>query len=282
MKIIRNIEEMKNEIVKWKKTGGSIGLVPTMGFLHEGHESLIKRAVSENDHVVVYVFVNPLQFGPNEDFAAYPRDLDKDAELCTRNHADVLFTPDASELYYKDAVTYVNVEKLTEGLCGAKRPGHFQGVCTVLTKFFNIVKPDRAYFGEKDAQQLAVVKRMARDLNFDTEIVGCPIVREKDGLAKSSRNNYLSPEERVAALVLFRSLLHAKEYILSKDAATVQEVKNLMLLEIMKEPLARVDYIEIVDSENLKESPALKGKILVALAVFIGRTRLIDNLSLEL
>jgi len=282
MKIIKNIEEMKIQVNLWKKEDSSIGLVPTMGFLHEGHESLIKRAVSENEHVVVYVFVNPLQFGPKEDFAAYPRDLDKDSELCARNNADVLFAPEASELYDKDAATFVNVERLTEGLCGAKRPGHFQGVCTVLTKFFNIVKPDRAYFGEKDAQQLAVVKRMARDLNFDTQIIGCPIVREKDGLAKSSRNTYLSPEERTAALVLFRSLMHAKEYILSNDNVTVQEIKSLITMEIMKEPLARIDYVEIVEGENLKEAQEMRGPLLIALAVFIGRTRLIDNISIEI
>jgi len=282
MKIIKNIEEMKKEVSHWKKEGGSIGLVPTMGFLHEGHESLIKKAASENDHVVVYIFVNPLQFGPKEDFASYPRDLQRDSEICARNNAEVLFTPDASELYHKDAVTFVNVEKLTEGLCGAKRPGHFQGVCTVLTKFFNIVKPDRAYFGEKDAQQLAVVKRMARDLNFDTQIIGCPIVREKDGLAKSSRNTYLSAEERAAAIVLFRSLMHGKEYILSKDTVTVQEVKALITMEINKEPLARIDYVEIVNSENLQEAQEMKGKLLIALAVFIGRTRLIDNITMNI
>lgn len=282
MKIIRRIDEMKNEISQWKNEGSSIGLVPTMGFLHEGHESLIRRAVSENDRVVVYVYVNPLQFGPNEDFEAYPRDLEKDSELCRKNNVDVLFAPYTSELYHKDACTYVNVERLTDGLCGAKRPGHFRGICTVLTKFFNIVRPDRAYFGEKDAQQLVVVRRMVRDLNFDIEIVGCPIVREKDGLAKSSRNTYLSPKEREAAQVLFRSLIHAKEYILSSDEPTAHDVKALVTSELLNEPLAKIDYVEIVNSENLEPIETIKGKVLIALAVYIGKTRLIDNIAVEI
>jgi len=284
MKIITTVNELKIQISSWKNDGLSIGLVPTMGFLHEGHESLIKRAVSENDKVVVSIFVNPTQFGPNEDFESYPRDMDNDAALCRANSVSAVFAPAVSEMYRSDSCTFVDVSLISEPLCGRKRPGHFRGVCTVVSKLFNLTKADRAYFGEKDAQQLAVVTRMARDLNFDVEIKGCPIVREPDGLAKSSRNTYLNQKERAAALVLSRSLFHARDHIASLNGkkAKSKDVVDMITDEIMSEPLARIDYVEIVDSENLREADDLTGKILIALAVFIGKTRLIDNITMTL
>lgn len=284
MKIITTVNELKTQISSWKNDGLSIGLVPTMGFLHEGHESLIKRAVSENDKVVVSIFVNPTQFGPNEDFESYPRDMDNDAALCRANSVSAVFAPAVSEMYHSDSCTFVDVSLISEPLCGRKRPGHFRGVCTVVSKLFNLTKADRAYFGEKDAQQLAVVTRMARDLNFDVEIKGCPIVREPDGLAKSSRNTYLNEKERAAALVLSRSLFHARDYIVNLDGkkAKAKDVVDMITDEIMSEPIARIDYVEIVDSENLREADDLTGKILIALAVFIGKTRLIDNITMTL
>jgi pantoate--beta-alanine ligase len=278
MKILKIIDEVREITDKWKKEGNTIGLVPTMGFLHEGHESLIKKAVSGNDKVVVSIFVNPLQFGPNEDLATYPKNIERDSFLCDKNSVDLIFAPEASEMYYEDASTYVNVTKITEGLCGRKRPGHFQGVCTVVTKLFNIVKPDRAYFGEKDAQQLAVVKRIVRDLSFDIEVVGCPIIREAYGLAKSSRNSYLSKEERESALVLSRSLSNAEGQI-KKGLKDVDKIRDIIVTEIGNEPLASLDYVEIVDAENLEAAENLNRKILIAIAVYIGKTRLIDNIT---
>ena len=206
MKIVKTISEVRNSIKEWKKQGLSIGLVPTMGYLHEGHKSLIERAHKENDVVVVSDFVNPVQFGPNEDLATYPRDLERDAKLCEEAGAALLFNPEPDEMYFEDFHTYVNMESLSDELCGKTRPTHFRGVCTVVSKLFNIVTPDRAYFGQKDAQQLAIIRRMVRDLNFDIEIVGCPIIREKDGLAKSSRNTYLNEEERKAGLILSKAV----------------------------------------------------------------------------
>lgn len=279
MKIAKTIDEVRKITGEWRKQGLSIGLVPTMGYLHEGHESLIKKAVLDNDKVVVSIFVNPKQFGPNEDLETYPRDLDKDAILCENSHADLIFAPTAQEMYYNDASTSVIVSKLTEGLCGNKRPGHFDGVGLVVSKLFNIAKPDRAYFGEKDAQQLAVVKRIVRDLSYDIEIVGCPIIREQDGLAKSSRNTYLSPEEREAALVLSKSLFAAGDKIRGglKD---VLVIKKLIVDEINQVPLAKIDYVEIVDSINLQNVEIINTKVLIAIAVYIGKTRLIDNISI--
>ena len=206
MKIVETVEEVRAQVKAWRKEGFSVGLVPTMGFLHEGHKSLIDRAVAENDKVVVSVFVNPMQFGPKEDLASYPRDLDRDAALCEDAGAALIFHPQPSEMYHDDFSSFVDMSTLTGGLCGKTRPIHFRGVCTVVSKLFNIVVPDKAYFGQKDAQQLAVIRHMVRDLNFGIEIVGCPIIREEDGLAKSSRNTYLNEKERQAALVLSRSL----------------------------------------------------------------------------
>jgi pantoate--beta-alanine ligase len=284
MKIIATVNELITEIKSWKKEGFSIGLVPTMGCLHEGHESLIKSAVSENDKVVVSIFVNPIQFGPSEDFESYPRDLNKDAALCEANKVSAVFAPSLSEIYCGDASTFVDVAYLSEPLCGRKRPGHFRGVCTIVSKLFNLTKADRAYFGEKDAQQLAVVKRMARDLNFDVAVIGCPIVRDADGLAKSSRNTYINEKERAAALVLSKSLFHARDYIskLEDKPARAKDVVDMITAEIMSEPIARIDYVEIVESENLREVDELSGGILIALAVFIGRTRLIDNITMNI
>lgn len=277
--IVKTIREVRNQVQEWKKEGLTIGFVPTMGYLHEGHGSLIKKASSENDRVVVSIFVNPIQFGPNEDFETYPRDLEKDKELCKINGASLIFAPEASEMYPSKASTFVNVEGLTEGLCGEKRPGHFRGVCTVVSKLFNIVAPHRAYFGEKDAQQLAVIKKMVLDLNFDIEIIGCPIVREADGLAKSSRNTYLSSEERKAALVLSKSLTKAKEVIKAGEKDT-EKIKNIIASVINDEPLARIDYVEIVDSLTLKQVDEICNTVLVAIAVYIGKTRLIDNYTI--
>ncbi|GCD12099.1 pantoate--beta-alanine ligase [Clostridium tagluense] len=280
MKTVKTILEVRNQVQAWKKEGYSIALVPTMGYLHEGHASLIKRAASENEKVVVSIFVNPIQFGPGEDLDSYPRDLDRDTILCENAGANLIFTPEVSEMYYVDALTTVSVNGLTNGLCGAKRPGHFDGVCTVVSKLFNIVLPDKAYFGEKDAQQLAVIKRMAHDLNFPIEIIGCPIVREEDGLAKSSRNNYLSSKERQAALILHKSLTKGKE-LLSAGEKSAKLLKQIIKNELESEVLAKIDYIEVVDALSLTTIDIVDKPILVAIAVYIGKTRLIDNFIWE-
>lgn len=279
--LVKKIDEVRNLVKEWKAKGLTIGYVPTMGALHEGHESLIKRAVKENDKVIVSVFVNPTQFGPNEDYDSYPRNIEKDMELCKNAGAAAVFNPEPSEMYSDNKSTTVSVSGLTEVLCGARRPGHFNGVCLVITKFFNIVKPDRAYFGQKDAQQVAVLKRMVRDLSFDVEIVPCPIIREDDGLAKSSRNTYLSADERKAALVLSRSLTTAKE-MLDNGERNADKIKETMIFEINKEPLAKIDYVEIVDSEDLSSISKIERSILVPIAVYIGKTRLIDNFTYEI
>ena len=276
--LVKEIKELRTLVKSWRRENLSIGLVTTMGALHEGHESLIKKAVAENDRVVVSVFVNPTQFGPNEDYDSYPRDINKDLELCMNAGAAVVFNPEPEEMYFDNRTTGVSVTGLTDVLCGAKRPGHFNGVCLVVSKFFNIVTPDRAYFGEKDAQQLAVIRRMVRDLNIDIEIVGCPIIREKDGLAKSSRNMYLSKEERKAALVLSRSLKLAKEK-LEAGERNAEVIKEVMINEINKEPLSKIDYVEIVDSESLQSVKEITDNVLVPIAVYIGKTRLIDNFT---
>lgn len=281
MKVINNINDIRNIVKQWKKEGLNIGFVPTMGYLHEGHESLIQRSVKENDKTIVSIFVNPTQFGPNEDLESYPRDLEKDKEICNKNNVDIIFSPSTNEMYYEDFATFVSVDGLTEGLCGKSRPNHFRGVCTVVSKLFNIVKADKAYFGEKDAQQLAIIKRVVRDLNIDIEIIGCHIVREEDGLAKSSRNTYLSNEERKAAVVLNRSLSIAKK-ALENGERKDSRIKELISDEISKEELARIDYIEIVDSLDLKQVTNIEKDILVAIAVFIGKTRLIDNFTYKI
>lgn len=280
MKVVHTIKEVREIVKGWRKEGLSVGLVPTMGYLHEGHKSLITKSVSMNDKTVVSVFVNPIQFGKNEDLDKYPRDLERDTKLVSDAGADLIFNPEPKEMYPEHFTTSVNTTEVTEYLCGAKRPVHFGGVCTVLTKLFNIVSPDRAYFGQKDAQQLAVVKRFVRDLNFDIEIIGCPIIREDDGLAKSSRNTYLSPEERKAAVILSKSLKVGKDLILNgeRDSAKVIDAITKVLYT---EPLARVDYVSIVDNTNIQPISKIKGEVLVAIAVYIGTTREIDNFIIE-
>jgi len=279
--LVKEIKELRNLIKSWKREGLSIGYVPTMGALHEGHESLIKKAVAENDKVVISVFVNPTQFGPNEDYDSYPRDIDKDLAICMSAGGDVVFNPEPKEMYFDNKSTSVSVSNLTSVLCGAKRPGHFDGVCLVVSKLLNIVTPDKAYFGEKDAQQVAVLKRMVRDLNIDVEIVACPIIREEDGLAKSSRNTYLSDEERKAALILSRSLEIAQD-LLNKGERNATKLKEIIKEEISKEPLAKIDYVELVDSDSLENVEIIKNNILIPIAVFIGKTRLIDNFTFEI
>ncbi len=281
MRVVEKVNDVRSLVKEWKAKGLKVGFVPTMGYLHEGHESLIRKASEENDRVVVSIFVNPIQFGPKEDLSTYPRDLDRDSKLCERLGADIIFHPENEEMYFKDFSTFVDMSGLTAGLCGKSRPNHFRGVCTVVIKLFNIVSPDRAYFGEKDAQQLAVIKRMVRDLNIDIEIIGCPIVREKDGLAKSSRNTYLSIEARKAATILNKSLM------LSKEKIQLGERNSEVIIEIIKEiinseKLARVDYIEIVDSLSMERVERIEKSVLVAIAVFIGKTRLIDNFTYKL
>lgn len=277
MKIITTVREMNAFADEARANGRKIGLVPTMGYLHEGHLSLIKKSVSENDVTVVSVFVNPTQFAPNEDFKTYPRDLERDAALANGAGADVIFHPEPEEMYPSGFNTYISVEKLTEVLCGISRPTHFRGVTTVVAKLFNITRADRAYFGQKDAQQLAVVRRMAADLNMNIEIIGCPIVREEDGLARSSRNVFLSDEERSQALVLYRSLCAAEE-MLRGGETSVERIRAEIERIIKSAPLADIDYIEIVKYEDLTPVEEINCKILIALAVKFGKTRLIDNI----
>jgi len=280
MNIAFTVADVRDQVKEWRKAGLSIGLVPTMGYLHEGHASLIRKAVEQNDRVVVSVFVNPTQFGPTEDLEAYPRDFEKDARLCEELGADLVFHPEPEEMYAPDFCTWVDMDVLSKTLCGKSRPIHFRGVCTVVSKLFHIAVPDRAYFGQKDAQQLAVIRRMVRDLNMDIEIVGCPIIREEDGLAKSSRNTYLSPEERKAALILSKSVFLGEEMANAgeKDACVI---KKAMIDKIESEPLAQIDYVEIVDGVSMQPVDRIEGPILAAIAVYIGKTRLIDNFILS-
>ncbi|MCR5416156.1 MAG: pantoate--beta-alanine ligase [Pseudobutyrivibrio sp.] len=280
MLVATTIKEVKEQVRQWKKEGLTIGLVPTMGYLHEGHASLIKRAVLENDRVIVSDFVNPIQFGPKEDLGTYPRDFDADCKLCSDLGTDLIFHPEPSEMYAPDFHSYVGVDTLSTELCGKSRPIHFNGVCTVVSKLFNISEADRAYFGQKDAQQLAIVKRMVRDLNFNIEIVGCPIIRENDGLAKSSRNTYLSKEAREKATILHKALEKGEAMVRSgeKDAnKVVSSISNI----IESEPLAKIDYVEVVDWNELQKTDVIDGPILTAVAVYIDNVRLIDNFIVE-
>ena len=278
MKVIKKIDELKEVLKDFKSEGKSIGLVPTMGFLHKGHASLIKKAVSENDIVVVSDFVNPIQFGPNEDLEAYPRDINADSKLCEDLGADFIFNPEPSEMYH-DKKAFVDIEGLSDNLCGARREGHFRGVCTVCTKLFNIVGPNRAYFGQKDAQQLSIIKKLVFDLNIPVEIVACPIVREEDGLAMSSRNTYLSADERKAALCLSKAIFEGEK--MAKEGFSVKEVLEKMEEIISSEKLAKIDYIQAVDLETIKDVDNFNKDTLVAIAVYIGKTRLIDNFIYE-
>lgn len=280
MKVVSTIKEVKKIVAGWKKEELSVGFVPTMGYLHEGHGSLISEARKNNDKVVVSIFVNPMQFGPTEDLASYPRDLEKDSAFCESLGADLIFHPEPEEMYTDKFCSYVDMSVLTEELCGLSRPVHFRGVCTVLTKLFNIVQPDRAYFGQKDAQQLAIVKHMAEDLNMNLEIIGCPIIREEDGLAKSSRNTYLSAEERKAALILSKTIFMGQKMVADGETDAVKLVEA-MKANIETEPMAKIDYVKAVDGLTMQQITEIKAPALVAMAVYIGKTRLIDNFILQ-
>lgn len=279
MQIARTVEEAKQITRAWKRNGETIGLVPTMGYLHEGHASLIERARKENDRVVVSVFLNPTQFAPNEDLESYPRDFDRDCALCEKIGADLVFHPEPEEMYH-DPHAFVNIDLLSSTMDGAARPIHFRGVCTVVSKLFNIMQPDNAYFGQKDAQQLAIVKKMAADLNFDVKVNGCPIVREADGLAKSSRNTYLSAEERAAAPILFKAIQKGQETIEPGMRAT--DLEAAMKDVLASEPLANTEYVTAVDALTMQPVETIDRDVLVAMAVRIGTTRLIDNFSYHL
>ena len=280
MEICYKINEVRERINAWKREGFSIGFVPTMGYLHEGHKSLMEAARANNDKVVVSIFVNPMQFAPTEDLESYPRDLQKDSQLCESVGVDLIFHPEPEEMYPDGFCSYVDMNGLTTELCGKSRPIHFRGVQTVVLKLFNIVKPDRAYFGQKDAQQLAVIKRMVKDLSVDTEIVGCPIIRESDGLAKSSRNTYLNSEERKASLILSRSLKLGRELIESGETDSKAVIKAISD-SINTEPLAKIDYVDVVDFDTITPVEKIGKSVLVAIAVYIGKTRLIDNFIIE-
>lgn len=279
-KWIKSIDEMQKISKVYKKNGKTIGFVPTMGYLHEGHISLIRCAKRENDIVIVSIFVNPIQFGENEDLDKYPRDIKRDLTICNNEGVDIVFNPSYEDMYPEGFQTYVVVEELTKGLCGDYRPGHFRGVTTVVTKLFNIVKPDRAYFGKKDYQQFKVIQRMVKDLNMDVEVIGCPLIREEDGLAMSSRNKYLSPEERESALSLSRALFRAKE-MFEEGERSAEKLKEEMERVILSYPhVKEIQYIEIVDPETLKPKKEAERGDVIALAVFVGDTRLIDNIEL--
>lgn len=281
MVIATTIEEVRAQVRAWKQEGLTVGLVPTMGYLHEGHASLVDKAVSMCDRVVASDFVNPTQFGPNEDLEAYPRDFDRDCALLEENGCAMVFHPEVSEMYAEDAATYVEIlSDMPKQLCGKTRPIHFRGVCTVVSKLFNIVTPDKAFFGQKDAQQLAIIRRMVRDMSYGIEIVGCPIVREEDGLAKSSRNTYLSPEERQAALILSKSIFLGQKMV-EEGETDANKIVAAMTANIQTEPLARIDYVSAVDGVTMMPVDQIQGTVLVAMAVYIGKTRLIDNFIVE-
>lgn len=280
MLVVKKISEIREYVNKAKKQGKKVGFVPTMGFFHEGHLELMRNARKECDVVVVSIFVNPIQFGPGEDFEDYPRDLNRDVKLAEEVGVDIIFAPDVEEIYPEGFSTYVEVKGLTEKLCGRSRPGHFRGVTTVVLKLFNSVQPHVAYFGQKDAQQVLVVSKMVKDLNLDIEIRSVPTVREKDGLAMSSRNTYLNTEERKAATVLYRSIQLVKEKVRMGER-DVNRLKKAAAELILSEPLAKIDYVEILTFPDLKEQDTLKDKMLLALAVKIGKARLIDNAILE-
>jgi len=276
MKVIRNIKEMRTFSNAVRKAGKSIVFAPTMGCLHRGHVSLLEKGRSLGDVLVLSIFVNPLQFGPKEDYASYPRDFNADLTLAEANRADVVFSPDAEEMYPDGYETYVEVERLSRHLCGLSRPGHFRGVATVVAKLFNIIMPDTAIFGEKDFQQLMIIKRMAQDLNIGVNIVSAPTIREPDGLALSSRNNYLNREERKAALCLYNAIKRGKDIFESgvKDVDIIlKEVKRI----VEAEPLAVIDYVKVCGVDTLEDVDIVADKALMAMAVRIGKTRLIDN-----
>jgi pantoate--beta-alanine ligase len=276
MKVISTVAGFKE--VR-RKMEGTVGFVPTMGYLHEGHLFLARRAKAENDVSVVSIFVNPTQFGPKEDFARYPRDPERDLAMLEREKTDLVLMPPVEEIYPAGASTWVDVENVTKTLEGATRPGHFRGVATVVAKLFNIVEPTKAYFGQKDAQQVVVIRKMVTDLNMNLEVVVVPTQREPDGLAMSSRNVYLNPQERQAAVVLWRSM-NLAQGLWQKGERDAEKIRNEMVALIKKEPLARVDYVSISDPRTLEELSRIKGPALVSMAVYVGKTRLIDNLTL--
>ncbi|MEG6617211.1 pantoate--beta-alanine ligase [Peptococcaceae bacterium 1198_IL3148] len=281
MQVVKTIAEIQELVAAAKGQNKTVGLVPTMGYLHQGHLSLMQRAVAECDYVVTSIFVNPLQFGPTEDLASYPRDLEQDTKRAAEVGVDVVFAPTDDEMYPEGFDTVVMVgEALTNKLCGNKRPGHFTGVATVVTKLFNIVKPQRAYFGQKDAQQVAVIKRMVQDLNMGIEIVAVPIVREADGLAMSSRNTYLEPPQRQVATILHQSLQLAKQQVQAGER-DVNTLTKLVADKINSEPCAQLDYVEIYAYPSLKEIDKIEGQVLLAVAAKFGKARLIDNIMLE-
>ena len=278
MEIITTIENICSIVNPWKDKGYSIGFVPTMGYLHDGHAALIDQARKDNDKVIVSIFVNPTQFGENEDLNSYPRDINRDKSLCEAHKADIIFSPTSDEMYH-DRKAFVNIVELSDTLCGISRPIHFKGVCTVITKLFNIIQPTNAYFGEKDAQQLAIIRKMVYDLNFPVNIIGVPIVRESDGLAKSSRNTYLSKEERKVATILYKAIQMGKQTI--KHGASADSIINTMTEIINTEPLAKIDYVSVVDANTMQPVHEITSPVLVAIAVYIGSTRLIDNFSFD-
>lgn len=275
MKLINKIDEVRGLIEEAKTKNKIIGFVPTMGALHDGHLSLIHRASDETDFTIVSVFVNPIQFGPNEDFELYPRDINRDINLSESAGADIVFAPDFDEMLGNDLLTFVDISKMSENLCGANRLGHFKGVCTIVTKLFNIIRPDKAYFGKKDIQQLYIIKKMSQDLNFDIEIIGCKIIRENDGLAMSSRNKYLSENDRNDAVVLFNSIKEVKERIESGEKAS-NKVIEFITNKIKEVKSAKIDYVKLVN-KNMENIDYIEDGNILALAVFINKTRLIDN-----
>jgi len=277
MQIARTIDEIS---ALRQQLSGTVGFVPTMGYLHEGHLALVQQARTENSSVVASIYVNPAQFGPGDDLARYPRDLERDLQLLRREKADIVFVPSDAEMYPPGFCSWIDVGRITETLEGASRPGHFRGVATIVARLFNIVRPSRAYFGQKDAQQVMVIKRMVADLNMDIEIVAVPTVRESDGLAMSSRNVYLSEEERCAATVLFRALTLARQ-LRSDGVSDADQIRQRMTQLIGKEPLAQIEYVSIADAESLEELSRIDRPALASLAVRIGQTRLIDNMLLE-
>lgn len=281
MIIATTIAQVRAQVAAWKKEGLTVGLVPTMGYLHEGHASLVDEAVRQCDRVVASDFVNPTQFGPNEDLEAYPRDFDRDCALLEEHGCAMVFHPAVEEMYAPGAATYVEIlSDMPKQLCGKTRPIHFRGVCTVVSKLFNIVTPDKAFFGQKDAQQLAIIRQMVRDLSYGIEIVGCPIVREADGLAKSSRNTYLSEAERQAALVLSESVFLGQKMV-AEGETDANKIVNAMTEHIQAQPLAKIDYVSAVDGVTMDPVDRIAGTVLVAMAVYIGKTRLIDNFIVE-
>ena len=282
MKVIKSLTEMMEFSQEISNKGKSIGFVPTMGYLHEGHLSLIRKAKEENDVVVVSIFVNPTQFGPNEDFNKYPRDEKGDTEKIEREGVSVVFIPDASEIYPEGFQTYVEVEELTKNLCGIFRPTHFRGVTTIVLKLFNIISPQRAYFGKKDYQQFRVIEQMCKDLNLNIKIIPCPIVREEDGLAMSSRNKYLTEEERIDATILHKALTMGKEIILSQERDAETIIKKIKEMITSKKTLNKIDYVSIVNPYTLANVSHIESEVLIAVAAYFGKTRLIDNIEVEI